>query len=249
MSSPVYSSDYYRQILGDSEMSAIRVVPLVVELFSPGSVVDVGCGPGAWAKAYRDAGVRKVLGIDGEHVELKQLLIPPKNFQRQNLAERLTAPDRFDLVNCLEVAEHLPEARAETFVADLCRLSDVVIFSAAIPGQGGTHHLNERWPSYWIEFFRKNGFEPLDCFRPRLWNEPDVAWWYVQNMFAFVAKPRLANFPKATAAARPDWPTDVVHPRAYVRATVPKEMSPRMIKEVFRALPHFPKKILKHWRG
>jgi hypothetical protein len=67
----------------------------------------------------------------------------------------------------------------------------------------------------------------------------------VQNLFLFVRESRLADFPKAREASRP-WPQDLVHPRAYVTATVPSQMSPRMLKEVALALPHFPGKILKH---
>jgi hypothetical protein len=154
---------------------------------------------------------------------------------------------RFDLVNCLEVAEHLDGSRADSFVADLCALGDAVAFSAAIPGQGGTHHVNEQFQSYWIERFRSQGFVPLDCLRHQIWGNDRVAWWYVQNLFLFVRESRLADYPKAHEAARP-WPQDLVHPRAYVTATVPSQMSPRMLKEVFFALPYFPGKIFKHLR-
>src|SRR5438034_7185725 len=51
---------------------------------------------------------------------------------------------------------------------------------------GGTHHINEQWPSYWIAFFQENGFQALDCIRPSIWNNEKVAWWYAQNMFAFI---------------------------------------------------------------
>lgn len=245
MSSP-YSSRYYEGLKEDSLASARTVVPLVLQLFPAKSVVDVGCGSGTWAKAYLDAGC-DVLGIDGHVVGDGQLLIPAERFERHDLAQRLALPRRFDLVNCLEVAEHLDPSRGPTFVADLCRLADVVVFSAAVPGQGGTHHVNEQWPSYWIPLFEKNGFAALDCFRWQIWNEPSVAWWYVQNLFAFVRLSRLDEFAAARTATRP-LPTDLVHPRAYVRATVPSEMSPRMLKEVARALPHFPGKILSHFR-
>lgn len=246
MSSP-YSSRYYEGLKEDSAASARATVPLIRRLFPARTVVDVGCGSGTWARAYADAGC-DVLGIDGDIVRPEQLLIPAEKFRRANLAEPLRLDRRFDLVNCLEVAEHLPPARGEGFVADLCRLGDVVIFSAAVPGQGGTHHVNEQWPSYWIPFFRSQGFAPLDCLRHQLWGNGGVAWWYVQNVFAFVKETRLGEFPEAVAANRP-WPTDLVHPRAYVRATVPAEMSPRMLKEVAKALPHFPGKVLKHLRG
>lgn len=245
MASP-YSQRYYEGLKDDSSASARAVVPLVLGLFPSTSIVDVGCGSGTWARAYMDAG-REVLGIDGHVVQPGQLLIPADRFERRDLAQPLSLPRRFDMVNCLEVAEHLAPSRGPSFVADLCKLGDVVLFSAAIPGQGGTHHVNEQWPSYWIPLFEQQGFTPVDCLRWQLWERKEVAWWYVQNLFAFVRTPRLPDFPLATAAIRP-LPTDLVHPRAYVCATVPSEMSPRMLKEVVRAMPYFPAKVLEHLR-
>lgn len=245
MSNLSYSAGYYQSIKEDSAQSALEVAPLILKLFTPGSVVDVGCGTGTWAKAYREAGAR-ILGIDGRHVRDDQLLINPGEFQRHDLTLPLRLGLRFDLVNCLEVAEHLPGDRAQTFVEDLCRLGDVVVFSAAIPGQGGTHHINEQWPSYWIAHFRANGFRALDCLRASIWDNQRVAWWYAQNMFAFVKESRADGFPEAARMSRPG-PVDLVHPRAYVKATVPEEMSPRMLKEVARALPHLGKRIFQHF--
>ncbi len=238
-----YSSRYYEGLKEDSAGSAREAVPQILSLFPARSVVDVGCGSGTWTAAYHDAGC-EVLGIDGTYVKEEQLVFPREHFQRHDLRLPLVLSRRFDLVNCLEVAEHLPAERADGLVADLCRLGDVVIFSAAVPGQGGTHHINEQWPSYWQPKFRAQGFVPLDCLRPKWWGNGKVAWWYVQNAFAYVRENRLNDFPAATDAAQP-WPVDLVHPRAYVRATVPEQMSPRMLREVARALPYFPEKILK----
>lgn len=241
-----YSTRYYEGLKEDSAGSARVVVPLVLRLFPSATVVDVGCGSGTWTRAYADAGC-EVLGIDGDVVRADQLLIPGDRFDRRNLMEPLRIGRRFDLVNCLEVAEHLDASRADSFVDDLCALGDVVVFSAAIPGQGGTHHVNEQFQSYWQERFRRNGFRPLDCLRHQVWGDDRVAWWYVQNLFAFVREARLPDFPAAVAADRP-WPADLVHPRAYVTATVPAQMSPRMLREVLRALPHFPSKVIRHFR-
>ncbi|MEN9733063.1 MAG: hypothetical protein RLZ45_1058 [Verrucomicrobiota bacterium] len=242
-----YSSQYYEGLKEDSAASAREVVPLLLGLIPARQMIDVGCGSGTWTKVYLEAGC-EVTGVDGSFVRPDQLVFPAERFQSHDLEKPLSLGRRFDLVNCLEVAEHLLEGRADGFVADLCRMADVVVFSAAVPGQGGTHHINEQWPSYWQPKFRAQGFVPLDCIRPAIWNNPKVAWWYVQNLFVYVRESVQDRYPAAVAASKP-WPVDVVHPRAYMRATVPSEMSPRMLKEVARALPYFPGKILKAVRG
>lgn len=241
-----YSTRYYEGLKEDSAGSAREVVPLLLRLVPAKTVVDVGCGSGTWTQAYAEAGC-EVLGIDGDIVQADQLLIPQERFLRRDLSLPLSLDRRFDLVNCLEVAEHLDASRADSFVADLCAMGDVVAFSAAIPGQGGTHHVNEQFQSYWISRFRARGFVAMDCLRHQIWGNERVAWWYVQNLILFVRESRLADFPVVREAAR-DWPPDLVHPRAYVTATVPSQMSPRMLKEVFLALRYFPGKILRHLR-
>jgi hypothetical protein len=86
----------------------------------------------------------------------------------------------------LEVGEHLPAASANVFIESLCRAAPVVLFSAAIPGQGGTHHINEQWPEYWRQLFAKQNFRMFDPFRPLLWHDERIVFYYRQNMFLFV---------------------------------------------------------------
>lgn len=242
MSSP-YSKGYYERLKEDSALSAAAVVPVILRLLSPRSVIDVGCGSGTWTKVYRDSGV-SVLGIDGAVVREDQLLIPPAEFQRVDLGKPFGLKREFDLVNCLEVAEHLDESRADGFVADLCRLGPIIVFSAAIPGQGGTHHVNEQWPAYWLPKFAAQGYEAIDCLRPRIWNHPDVAWWYAQNMFVLARQDRVPVLRPQLMDGLPPI-LDLCHPRAYMTATVPRQMSPRMLLQVLKALPYFPGKVLK----
>jgi SAM-dependent methyltransferase len=212
-----YDREFYDGQVEGSYRSARRIVPLVLDLLEVGSVLDVGCGLGTFLRAFQENGVRHVLGVDGDHVPASRLLIDPSRFRSADLARGLDVAGRFDLAVSLEVAEHLPAERAAGFVADLCRAADVVLFSAAIPGQGGTHHVNEQWPSWWAVRFRAHGYEAFDLLRPALWADEEVEWWYRQNCLVFAnaeglrRNPRLRTAPPAGRAA----PLDVAHPRAF----------------------------------
>jgi len=147
--------------------------------------LDIGCGDGTWLVEYRRAGVEDVFGVDAGEVQ-ECLRVPAAQFASRDLAAPLDLGRRFDLVQSLEVAEHLPPQAAGTLIDSLTRHADAVLFSAAVPGQGGTGHLNEQWPEYWAGLFRRAGFLPCDCVRPKVWGNPQVAWWYAQNALLFV---------------------------------------------------------------
>ena len=89
---------------------------------------------------------------------------------------------RFDLVLCLEVAEHLPADSAPTLIDSLVSLGPVIVFSAAIPYQGGTHHVNEQRPEYWARHFATKEYVPVDFLRRQIWQLHDVEWFYAQNI-------------------------------------------------------------------
>jgi SAM-dependent methyltransferase len=144
-----YTSEFFRAKTEGSLRSARTVVPIVMELLKPGSVVDVGCGRGTWLSVFAEHGIADVVGVDGDYVDRRTLLIPPDRFVAHDLTTPLRLHRTFDLVVSLEVAEHLPVACAGEFVASLTSLGSAVLFSAAVPGQGGTHHVNERWQDYW----------------------------------------------------------------------------------------------------
>src|SRR5262245_27058351 len=158
-----YSRTYYETVHGQVRDSACEVVPLVVDLLHPRRVVDVGCGTGTWLAAFAEHGATEVLGLDGEYVDRALLDIPADCFVPADLTQPVHQLGRYDLALCLEVAEHLPASRAEGLVSDLTNLAPVVLFSAAIPLQGGVNHVNEQWPEYWAGLFRDRGFVPIDC--------------------------------------------------------------------------------------
>ncbi|PWT70503.1 MAG: hypothetical protein C5B60_12030 [Chloroflexi bacterium] len=182
----IYSSAFYDHISSEAVASAKVVVPLVMNLIHPTSVVDVGCATGAWLRTFLELGVPSVLGLDSTEVEQSKLLIPSDRFRHVDLMKPFRLPDPYDLALSLEVAEHLPGPTATGFVRSLCQVAPLVLFSAAVPGQGGVQHVNEQWPEYWRRLFRTKGFRMFDPFRPLLWHDERVASWYRQNMFLFV---------------------------------------------------------------
>lgn len=151
------------------------------------SIVDVGCGLGTFLRGFIEVGITDILGIDGNWCK-KDLLfknIDPINFMELDLEVEINIDRKFDLAISLEVAEHLSIQRAHSFVKDLCNLSDTVIFSAALPFQGGDHHINEQPLSYWINLFNNNHYKACDVIRPVIWENTNIFWWYRQNIMVF----------------------------------------------------------------
>lgn len=171
---------------------ASEVVPVLIKMFSPGSVADVGCGLATWLKVFQDEGVKNITGFDGEYVDTSKLYIATSCFKKVDLEKPLVLSERFDMALCLEVAEHLSIESAPVLVKSLTAASDVIIFSAAVPGQGGQNHINEQWPQWWSALFEKQGYHFYDVFREQFWNNENIAWWYRQNIF-LVTKPEIAN--------------------------------------------------------
>lgn len=218
-----YESYFYSNRYERTAEAAVRILDLVLPRIPPvRSALDVGCGVGAWLSVLKEKGVSEIAGIDGVWVEEKLLRIPRENFRIADLSERLDLGRRCDLAISLEVAEHLPPARAAGFVEELAGASDFVLFSAAIPFQGGYRHVNEQWQSYWAELFARQGYAVRDWVRPRLWLDEKIPVWYRENLLLFVAHDRLADL-KPAPDGSPDasLPLDVVHPEAYLSKVDP----------------------------
>ena len=199
--SSFFSPAYFREIGGRSLVAAEVVVPMLLPLVAPASVIDVGCGTGAWLAVLRQHGAREVLGLDGDYVRRDQLLIEPGSFQSADLAQ-LPAVDRtFDLAISLEAAQYVSPTAGEAIVPALCRWAPVVLFSSAVPGQPGDHHANARFPSYWMSLFAKHDYVALDPFRAALWHDERIALHYRQNLLLYVRRDVLEG-PQASEALR-----------------------------------------------
>ncbi|MBN1586073.1 MAG: hypothetical protein JW937_01440 [Candidatus Omnitrophica bacterium] len=184
--SQVYDQGFYSGHLEGSLSSAKVILGLLFDFYHPKSVIDIGCGYGAWLAVAKSLGSITLRGLDGDWIGEDNLIDSSIEFTSVNFERDIEIQQRFDLCLCLEVAEHISEGQAGAFVNLLCRVSDVIVFSAAVKGQGGTNHINEQWPSYWIERFRSGGYECFDIFRGRIWNDERVVWWYRQNVLLFV---------------------------------------------------------------
>jgi SAM-dependent methyltransferase len=241
MGSGEYTPEFFARIRDGSLTSARRVVPIVADLVAPRSVIDVGCGEGAWLTAFAEQNVNDLLGIDGDYVDSDALMIPEASFRAADLASPLELARTFDLALSLEVAEHLPPTVAAGFVRSLSALAPAVLFSAAIPGQLGTDHLNERWPSYWAGLFAEQGFIAFDVVRPSVWDDAEVLWWYAQNILLYVREASLLDerLTRRFAHAR-GLPRDLVHPRLYNvlrdRTETTRELLPKLPPALARSL-------------
>jgi SAM-dependent methyltransferase len=181
-----YNQAFYEDLKSTSGTAARFVTPCIIKMFRPQSVLDVGCGLGEWLFHFHHQGIKDIKGVDGDYVKPEELKIPREKFTPRNLEGPFSENRKFDLVMSLEVAEHLSADAAEQFIDTLTKHGDLILFSAAVPGQVGTYHINEQWQSYWIEKFERRGYKTYDLIRPRFWNNPHVAWWYKQNAFIFM---------------------------------------------------------------
>jgi SAM-dependent methyltransferase len=219
----IYTPEFFSSLEHGSLASARTVVPMLLEFLRPNTVVDVGCATGAWLAAFREAGVEDVWGVDGGRVDPAALLFPAERFLVRDLRRPWTAGVRADLVVSLEMAEHLPPECADDFIESLVRCGPVVLFSAAVPGQGGYGHYNEQWPEYWAARFERHGYLPIDCLRHRIWNNPTVPFWYRQNILLFADRARVETDAalQARYEASRGFPLSIVHPDLYRMRALP----------------------------
>lgn len=207
-----YDSRFFSGQGPESAQAAKKVLPPIISALNATSVVDVGCGTGGWLAAAKDAGVTRIQGLDGSDIADDQLQVSSRFRKVVDLTNPPSVTETYDLAICLEVAEHLPEDAADRLVGFLCELAPIVLFGAAVPGQGGTGHINEQWPSYWASLFARHSRVPVELVRPEHWEDATIPYWYRQNTLTYVTRDssRLdSNVPVL--------PLDLVHPEMFLR--------------------------------
>lgn len=133
------------------------IVPILIRNYKIKSVLDLGCNTGQWMLSFMLNDVTDVQGVDGDNMN-KERVLSKQHFIVHNLTFPLNLQRKFDMVMCLEVAEHIDEKYADTLVDTACQHSDLILWSAATPGQTGWNHVNEQPHEYWIEKFRSRGY-------------------------------------------------------------------------------------------
>lgn len=229
-------SEFWFERRDELVMSSARmIVPIVNQAISPQSVLDVGCGTGTWLAAWLEAGVRDTLGLEQSPEAIRLASSDNGKIQLFDLTCPQPIDQRFDLAMCLEVAEHLPCEQAGRLLDLLVKAADVVLFSAAVPGQGGFGHVNERWQHEWAEEFGVRGYRCYDIVRPKVWNEVAVLTWYAQNTLLYVNENRAAQFHLGGCTAVSPI-LSVVHPNLFLAKEF-GESRRRSAYEYIRGLP------------
>lgn len=229
--------DQWHRIFGDKTgQSARAILPPLMEAFGTKSTVEVGCGNGHWTQVAIEHGVTDFRVVDGPWNEREHLLVDRDKFIEADLSVPLKLPDRYDMAICLEVAEHVRPESAGIIVQSLTNASDIVVFGAAIPYQGGYGHINEQWPSWWRDQFDKVGYAAYDLVRPRYWTDPAIHYWYRQNMFVYVNR---RNSSASAVAASLEMPGsgllfDAVHPEKFEEIATYRSIA---LKPLMKRLP------------
>jgi SAM-dependent methyltransferase len=235
-----YDGLFYEYQREGSMRSARALLPVVVRNLGVHSVLDIGCGAGGWLAAYRELGVIDCLGVDGDYVDRAMLLIDASLFRPQDITKTFDLARKFDLVQCLEVAEHVPRQACDILVDNIVRHGHQVLFSAAVPGQGGENHINERPYEFWRDLFASRGYRLYDFVRPRADGSEDIEPWYRYNVMFFAHDSVARQLPPEIVATRiPDnAPVRDFSPIAYRLRKMFMRLLPETIVSMLAVLKH-----------
>jgi hypothetical protein len=179
-----------------SEYSARVITSRILSKLPILSVLDVGCAAGTWLRIWSSIGVNDCHGVDGSYVNRASLRVPQDWFTPVDLSQPLHLGRTFDLVQSLEVGEHIPASAAEVFVESIVRHAGrYLLFSAAPPGQGGEFHINEQPFEFWRAYFERCGFVPFDWIRPIIASDAQISFWYRYNVFLYVRRDFVDSLP------------------------------------------------------
>jgi hypothetical protein len=233
-----YDHNFMAYTASSSEYAARKIVPLIQEIVPVQSILDVGCAAGTWLRIWHSYGASETHGIDGDWVSSDTLEVPQRCFTTVDLSRPVDLRRKFDFVQSLEVGEHIKPQASADFVASIVRhASGLIAFSAAVPGQGGEHHVNEQPPEFWRGLFRTHGYYAFDFVRPRVQHDRRISFWYRFNVLIYVHESRIAELPEAVRRTHiPDGAPvpDVSPPLFRARKIIVQLLPYRLLHELAR---------------
>lgn len=239
-----YDQEWHHYFASMTSQSAHKIMGYLCTHFNIQSAIEFGCGHAHWLEVATQLGIADIQGLDGPWTELDQLRIDQKNFRVTDLEASVNLSRQFDLAICMEVGEHLHENAASILVRSISSHSDLVLFGAAIPLQGGFKHINERWQSYWADLFIAEGYRPFDLVRPVFWNDTELHYYYSQNTLVYIRENAFELIKKAELAqirSHSNPILDVVHPEKYMdyagyESIALKRMLPRLPRALWKVI-------------
>lgn len=150
-----------------------HIATQIKEKYRPKTVLDAGCAMGLLVAALRDLGV-EAYGVDLSEYAISRVREDIRPYCAVgSLADPLpdSLPRRYDLVVSIEVLEHMPEEDGKKSIANLCTMSDQILFSSVPDDTTDPTHINLHETPYWCGLFAKQGFfsaeEKKPLFLPR----------------------------------------------------------------------------------
>lgn len=211
----MYDKKYYKKHEDGSFQSAKCIIGYINTFYNFKSAVDFGCGMGTWCNVMESFNKEDYLGIDQHDYSSEYMLISQEKYLKYDLCYPLSLSRKYDIAISVEVAEHIDSKYAGIFIGNLCRHSDVILFSAALPNQGGTGHINEQPCSYWKQIFERFKYRAIDCIRPVFWNNKTIEVWYRNNSILYINEQIYNEFIKLIPTQI--HPLDIVHPEMLER--------------------------------
>lgn len=197
MTRHTYNNEFMQYAARSSGYSAVTIASMLHRMLNVNSVLDIGCARGTWLRAWSELGITDLHGVDGDYVDRRILEPAELIFTGVDLNEAFDLGRQFDLVQSLEVGEHIEESASETFAECLTRhASRYILFSAAPPGQGGEYHINEQPYEFWRQKLERHGFVVIDAVRPAIAEDKRISYWYRYNTLLFVRRellPKISN--------------------------------------------------------
>jgi len=153
----MYDKEYYEKLSRNERVNDVeQLCDVIYSEYEPDSVIDFGCGPGVFLNQFYKMGVT-VLGVDNSAEAFDVSPVPEENLIIHDLRQPYAVENKYDLTICIELLEHLSEEHADTLVSTIVESGEIMIVSAAYPGQGGQVHINEKPKDYWISKFESKG--------------------------------------------------------------------------------------------